>query len=1009
MNVTGTVVDANGERLPGVSILLKGTNTGTMTDMNGKFSIQVPSSDAILRFSYLGYESRHVKVDTKKMMNIVMKEQSTALDEVVVVGYQEVRRKDLTGSVAKANINDMLKTPITRFDQALAGRIAGVQVSSGEGGPGASFNIVVRGNNSLTQSNSPLFVIDGFPVEDAGAASINPADIESLDVLKDASATAIYGARGANGVVIITTKKGKIGKPVITYNGSVSLERLNNKLDLMDAYEFVRLQEELYSPSEMLEKYFSEGRTLESYRNIPDQYDWQDEVFRTAISTNHYLSISGGTADTRYNSSLSYVNQNGIIINSAYTRFQGRFSLDQRINSKLKINLNANYSRGITSGSSPSAASSSASSSFMYSVWGYRPVTYDGTDLRTALWDPDVNTANDYRFNPILSVRNEYRKNTQDDLVGNAFAEYTFIKGLKLKVSGGYRLKKRLNEAFNGSKTRYGNASRSEGVNASVRNYDDHGWLNENVLSYSKYINKKHNISALAGMTFQGNYSNMFRSDVQQIAHESLGMAGMDSGLPKLIESSIGENKLMSYLARFNYAFESKYYLTASFRADGSSKFSPKNRWGYFPSASVAWNFDKENFLKGIDWLNNGKLRLSWGQTGNNRVSDYAYMGSITPSMTYEYPFGETYYPGFRLTAIENPNLKWETTDQTNLGIDLSFLGERINFTADLYHKLTRNLLLYADLPYTTGFSKAYLNIGKMANRGIELTLETVNIKNRDFTWTSNFNISFNRSEVKELSGNQETLLSTVTFDNAYKTPSYIAKVGKPLGLMYGYIYEGTYKPEDFENGVLKSDIPTNGSERNMIHPGDARYKDINGDNKVDEKDQTIIGRGEPIHVGGFTNNFTYKNFDLNIFFTWSYGNDILNANRLIFENSLTKKETNMFASYADRWTPQNPQSNIPRAGDNSPRVFSSRVIEDGSYLRLKSVALGYTLPRKIARRCSLESARIFITGENLWTWTSYTGYDPEVSVRNSALTPGFDFSAYPRAYNFSLGVNLSF
>lgn len=1011
-NVTGTVVDQSGAGLPGVSILVKGTTKGTTTDVDGKFGISVPNGNAILRFTFLGFGAVEQKVDLKKPMTVVMKETSKDLDEVVVVGYQEVRRKDLTGAVGEANLGDILQTPVVSFDQALAGRIAGVQVSSNEGMPGSAFNIVIRGGNSITQDNSPLFVIDGFPVEDADAASLNPNDIESMNFLKDASATAIYGARGANGVVIITTKKGQIGKPKISYNGSFSVSTVTKKLELMDAYEFVKLQEEIQS--DLSSSYYSNGRTLESYRNYPDQFKWQDDIFRTAFTNNHYISLTGGTAETRYTASLSYLNQEGILLNSGYQRFQGRFSLDQRISPKLKVNINGNYARGITNGASPSVASSSATNSLFYSVWGYRPVSYDGTDLRTLLWDPTVPTNNDYRFNPILSLENEYRRLIQDDFQANAYAEYTFIPGLKLKVSGSYRLKKRQNEQFNNSKTRYGNATRSEGVNASVRHYDDHSWVNENVLNYSKVFKRKHNFSAMAAATFQGNYSNYFRNDVQNISHEDLGMAGMDNGIPILSESTIGENMLMSYLARVNYNYNSKYYITASFRADGSSKFSKENRWGYFPSASVAWSFNREDFMAPFeDWLSNGKLRLGWGATGNNRVSDFASLGQMTSKIAFEYPFGNSYQTAYKLTGLENKNLKWETTEQTNLGLDLGFFNDRVALTVDLYHKLTRDLLLQADLPYTTGYASTYLNVGKMQNRGLEITLETTNIQNKNFTWTTNFNIAFNQSKVKELSRNQETLLSTVTFDNAYSAePSYIAQVGKPLGLMYGYIYDGTYKYEDFDvsggNYTLKSNVPNNGNDRSTIQPGDAKYVDINGDGVVDDNDRTIIGRGQPIHTGGFTNNFKYKNFDLNIFFTWSYGNDILNANRLLFDNGLWKRETNMFASYADRWTPENPNSDIPRAA-SQPNVFSSRVIEDGSYLRLKSVTLGYNFPQRVLKKLTLSSARIFVSGENLWTWTSYTGYDPEVSVRNSALTPGFDYSAYPRAYNFSVGLNVSF
>ena len=1025
--VTGKVVDAMGE-LPGVSVVVKGTTNGTVTGLDGSFKLDNVKPADIVQFSFIGYKTQEIKVGSQKIFNITLQEDAQALGEVVITaGYGDIKRKDFTGSAGKANMVDMMKAPIASFDQALAGRIAGVQVSSNEGMPGSTFNIVVRGNNSLTQSNSPLYVIDGFPVEDANAASINPADIESLDILKDASATAIYGARGANGVVIITTKKGTAGKATVTYNGSFSVQKIINTIDMMDAYEFVKLQGEVRSKAEMESTWFSNypwkddngvKRDLEFYRNLPTdvkQYDWQDKIFRSALTHNHYASLNGGKEGTRYSASLSYMNQEGIITNSDFERYQGRVSLDQRISDKFKVNLNANYTRAITNGTSPSSTVSSATSSLMYSVWGYRPVTYDNADLENSLFDPAVDSSNDYRFNPILNQREEYRKRIEDNLVANTFVEYTILPGFKAKVSAGYRLKNVTNEQFNNSKTRYGNPTRSEGVNASMGTTENRSWLNENTLTYVKTFNKKHNLNALAGITFQGDYYKYYYMKVQQITNEALGMSGMDEGTPSKVESSLSESKLMSYLARVNYNYDSKYYLTASFRADGSSKFVGNNRWGYFPSASVAWNFNREAFLeKASSWLSNGKLRLSWGMTGNNRVGDFAALAKLYSNITTEYVFNNSYYPGYALSALANKDLKWETTDQVNLGFDLGFFDDRINLTVDVYHKLTRDLLLNADLPYSTGFSSAYKNIGKMQNRGLEITLETQNIKTKDFTWSTNFNISFNRGKIKELNAGQETLLSTVSFDNGYQTPSYIAQVGQPVGLMYGFVYDGTYKYEDFDKTasgdyILKANIPNNGGDRTAIKPGTAKYKDINGDGVVNDNDRTIIGRGHPIHTGGFTNNFTYKDFDLSIFFQWSYGNNIINANRLIFENGEPRKETNMFASYINRWTPENPNSDIPAVRGQGPKVFSSRVIEDGSYLRLKTISLGYNVPAKALKKCSLSSARIFISGENLLTFTSYSGYDPEVSVRNSALTPGFDYSAYPRAYNFSVGLNIGF
>lgn len=1017
IKIRGSVVDANNEPIPGVTIQVKGQSLGTVTDLNGAFGLKVPSRNSILVLSFVGFETKEIRVGNTENFNIIMEEESQQLDEVVVsAGYTEIKRRDFTGSYSKVNMGEILKAPVVSFDQALAGRVAGVQVTSNEGGPNSQFSIVIRGNNSLTQSNEPLYVVDGFPLENA--ESIDPNNIENIDILKDASATAIYGARGANGVVIITTKKGQIGKPLISYKGSVSMYKISKTMDLLDGYEFAKLQSELQSEAIMNRTYFSplpDGtpRDLEWYATCP-YVNWQDEVFRLAFMQNHYASISGGSDNTKYNSSLSYLKQEGIIENSDYSRFQGRLNLEHKITNKLKFNTIVDYTRGINNGTSPSATVSSASSALLYSVWGYRPVTYDDVDLRTELIDPDVDRSNDYRFNPIVSLAERYSRNYSDNLGANGSLEYTIIKGLKLKSTIGYRLNKTLSEGFNNSRTQSGYALSSNGVNASIGLNEKSSWLNENIVTYETRLKKSHNMNFLAGATFQELDIKSYNASVNHISDESLGMSALDLGTPNRVSSSASIAKLMSYLVRFNYNYKAKYYLTASFRADGSSKLSKNNRWGYFPSASLAWNFTRESFMKSLKWWNNGKLRLSWGITGNNRVSDFASYSTIYSGTSSEYTFGNSYVPGYYIDTLGNENLKWETTTQINLGLDLGFLDNRINLVFDAYLKNTDDLLLNADIPTTTGFSKVYKNIGKMRNSGIELTLETTNVKTKDFMWKSSFNISFNRSEVVALNDNQRTLYGFAHFNNGYDTPNYIAQIGKPVGMMYGYIYEGTYKYDDFnkygDTYILKPTEPTNGDLRENIQPGAPKYKDINGDGKIDENDKTIIGNGHPVHIGGFTNTFTYKNFDLSIFFQWSYGNDIYNANRIMFERG-TSKNTNQFASYADRWSPENPESDIPAAGNNKSLqgVHSSRVVEDGSFLRLKNVSLSYTLPRKHISKWHVKSAKIFLSGENLLTFTSYSGMDPEVSVRNSSLTPGFDYSAYPRAYNFSFGVNLSF
>lgn len=898
-------------------------------------------------------------------------------------------------------------------------------------------NIVIRGNNSLTQDNSPLYVIDGFPVEDAAIAStINPSDIESLDILKDASATAIYGARGANGVVIITTKKGKVGKAQITYDGSVTMQHVTRTIPMMDAYEFVKLQAETYpasianSTGGYLMEYQGKQWTLEDYRDI-FQYDWQDEILRTALQHNHNIRITGGTEGVRYNASVSYYNQDGILLNSGYERFQARANTVVK-RDKLDISLTTNYSRSIQTGSTPSETSYSGMNNLFYSVWGYRPVTYPNKSMESLLndvMDEAIDSSNDYRFNPIRSLKEEYRKYYINNLQMNGYVSYEFIKGLKLKVSGGYTYDARKNDQFNNSNTRYGGPTSTDKVNAQIIRNERLTWLNENTLTYQTNIKKKHFFNSLIGITFQNSDYEYYSLKSTHIPNESLGMAGMADGTLSSSSSLKSSWAMMSYLARLNYNYKSKYYATASFRADGSSKFSKKHRYGYFPSGSLAWNFMEEEFMAPIKKVvGAGKLRVSWGLTGNNRIGEYDYYallqmlkekqgdyisnGSIPSGV---YPFdNDMSSVGMVPVSLPNEDLKWETTEQWNVGLDLSFFDERLNFTADVYRKTTRDLLLEASLPLVSGYYSATKNIGKVRNDGLELSLSTVNIKTKDFTWTSDFNIAFNKNEVLELAENQLSLTTAAKFDQNYNSqPSYIAKVGLPMGMMYGYLYEGTYKYDDFiksgNSYTLKDNVPYFSSEANT-QPGMPKYKDINGDGVIDSNDRTIIGRGLPIHTGGFTNSFAYKGFDLSIFFQWSYGNDIMNANRLFFENAGGKKDLNQFASYANRWTPDNPDSDIPAATKSaSNNVISSRIIEDGSYLRLKTVTLGYTFPKTLIAKAKLSNARVYLAAQNLWTWTSYSGYDPEVSIRNSALTPGLDFSSYPRAFTLSFGVNLGF
>lgn len=1022
-NISGKVVDALGE-LAGVSVVVKGTGNGTITDMTGEFKLSGVKPDDVLQLSFIGYKTQLIKVGKQTRFNITMVEDAQTLDEVqvVAVGYGDVRRRDLTGSIGSADMKDLIKTPVSNITENLAGRIAGVQVSSSDGGPGDNFSIVIRGAGSLTGSTAPLYVVDGFPSETSGLSALNPNDIESIDILKDASATAIYGARGANGVVIITTKKGGAGKPTITYNGSFKISTVKNKPEMMDAYEFVTLQQEIMGDGEDFQNNYLTDLypTVEDYRNAPS-YDWQDYIYRTALSHSHHVSLTGGANNLKYTTSLSYDDTQGVIINSGIKRYQGRANLTQTVNDKLKIDFNANYSSNVQDGPTVSTSTTSMSTAYMYSVWSFRPVSPTGSDLLNQMYDEGVNMTEDYRFNPVLSARNEYRHKTTNDMSFNVGAEYELIKNLKLKVTAGYTARDYKNEEFNGSQTRTGNShpsnTQSKGINAYLYQSESRSYLNENTLTYQ--LNKKsHSFNALVGMSVQKNTSYIHSITTEQISNESFGMAGLDKGSNPTVTSSKGENKLFSYFGRINYNYDSRYYLTATMRADGSSKFAKGHRWGYFPSGSVAWAFQREAFVSdNLHWLSNGKLRFSYGQTGNNRIGNYDYMAHlVTSDDVYKYPWNGEFTQGYVLSSMFNELLKWETTEQFDLGLDLGFLDGRINLTMDYYVKTTKDLLLDADIAASSGFSSATLNVGKLRNKGFELTLETTNIKNKDFTWTSNFNIAFNNNEIIALNSGQPYMTSYISWDNKYRTmPAYISKVGESAGKMYGFVYEGTYKYDDFNTSVgangetvytIKDGIP---HYQSNPQPGDPKYKDLTGEGEINDDDKTAIGNGQPKHTGGFSNNFTYKNFDLNIFLQWSYGNDILNANRMVFENPSSKQNTNMFATYTNRWTPENPESNMPRARAEGSAEYSSLYVENGSYLKLKNISLGYNFGPRVLDRLGISAARIYLAAENIATFTHYSGSDPEVSTRNSVLTPGFDWSAYPRAFSMSFGLNVTF
>lgn len=718
--ITGKVTDSKNEPLVGVTIEVKESKKTTISDAYGNFKISLGPNDKMINFTYIGFEPKAIVIGTQKELKVVLSESVAQMNEVVVIGYGTVQRKDLTGSVGTVNIADLQKAPVKTFDEALGGRVAGVQVTSSEGQPGSGIDITIRGNNSITQSNYPLFVIDGFPVENAGDQAVNPLntidpnDIESIDVLKDASATAIYGARGANGVIIVTTKRGKIGAPVISYNAYYGIQENNKRLNSLNPYEFVKLQWEIDSVKTK-GLYLKDGKTLDSYKEIKG-INWEDQVTRIAPMSNHYLNLAGGSGKTRYSATLSYTGQDGVLINSGFKRTLGKFVLDQEINDKLKVGFNASYSNVQNYGTPTSTSGYVNETNMLFSVWSFRPVAVDPKlDLISEPIDPEVEQGANNTFNPVLTAKNELRENYGNSLNANGFIEYNLNKHLKFRFTGGYSSGIREYDVFNGQYSRAGFISNNS-VSGSKTFYKNNGWQNSNTVTYSRRLNKSHYFDAMVGFTAEAGYSEAFGASAILLPNESLGLNGLDEGTPNLITSYGSEWKMASFLGRVNYKLFDRFLFTATIRADGSSRFQGKNVWGYFPSAAAAWQMEKESFMKNIPQISTSKLRISWGVTGNNAVSNFASYPAMAPVNTdagnfYNnnpgYTYGGNYQLGLANISIGNPDLKWESTSQIDIGYNLGLFKDRLMFEADVYEKRTSDLLLNADMSPNTGYYRS--------------------------------------------------------------------------------------------------------------------------------------------------------------------------------------------------------------------------------------------------------------------------------------------------------------
>lgn len=1024
ITVNGKVTDVNKQPLNGVSVSVRGTNLGTITNKDGSYSISNVDENATLEFRSIGYKTQQIAINKRLIVNAILIENTSVLDEVIVTGYTTTARRDLTGSVGSVSITDLQKAPVRSFEEALAGRVAGVQVTSQSGRPGSATDIVIRGIGSISQSNRPLFVIDGFPMENPDNSLIDPDNIEAIDILKDASATALYGARGSNGVVVITTKKGQPGAPKINYHGYYGINQPTKYLQLMTPYQFVQAQAELSSITTMPNYYLLNGKTLDDYRDV-EGVDFQDALLRTGGQQNQSINVSGGTNDTQYSLSGNFFTQEGIIVNSAYRRYQLRSTIDQKIGKKVKVGANVAYTTSLIKGENPQTGN--GPNSVFNRVFTYRPISWGGQDesLSTELYDPEIDNTNtliNYLANPVINQRNIIRNTTDANIYANAYLDYNITPHLKFTSRGSVSTTFRRYETFNGSNTASGGFWSPSGINGSTYHYRWDYYGNSNLLTYTNSFKKKHFITVVVATDIQKAESRSFGYVATQIPDESLGLSGLDAGTISVpTTDAISESTMASLIGSLSYNYKGKYYFTGNFRADGSSKFVGDNKWGYFPSAAIKWRFNREKLFSKAKWLSDGSLRFSYGTTGNNRVGDfdtYARINFNNPLILN----GVVQPLSAVISSLQNPLLRWEKTVSTNLGLDLAFLKDRINFTVDLYDRSTKDLLYNTPLPYSTGFTTAIRNIASISNRGAEFTLGAKIVQNKSFSYTTSINTSLNRNRLTSLSDPTESaILTSVGWEALFGSiPSYIAKVGGPLGQMYGLVADGLYQYKDFDrlpNGTftLKPNMPGSiYSSGSIVQPGDNKFVDINKDGIINDDDKVVIGNGYPLLYGGWSNNFQYKNFDVNLFFQWSYGNDVVNANRIWFSNGLGiatrytfMPAQNAFAEYANRWTPSNQNTDIPKM-NRASQVISSQFIEDGSFIRLKTLNVGYTLPAKFLSKYKISRLRVYIATNNIFTLTRYKGYDPELSAYQTALTPGVDYSTYPRPLTITAGLNLS-
>lgn len=959
ISVKGIVVDNSNEPMIGVSILEKGTSNGTVTDLDGNFSLNVKSGSYLI-VSYVGFKSQEVKASSR--LSIVLEEDSEVLNEVVVIGYGSVKRKDVTTAISSVSTKDLEKRPIISAVQAMQGKAAGVSVMQPNGQPGAGFSVRVRGTTSMNGSNNPLYVVDGVPMTDINFLSAN--DIETMQILKDASSAAIYGSLAANGVIMITTKQGASGKPKVAFNAHVGITQVNNKITSLNTEQYRELMDEI--------------GIIQLPENLTDQTDWFDETYQNGVTQNYQVSMSGGNDRLKYFLSAGYVDEQGVIDVAYYKRYNFRSNIENQVNSWLNIGANISYSdysgNGIISGTGANR--------------GGLILSIINTPTYAPIWDPE--NPNQYNNNfyganitsPLENMaRSENNKSSNNRLIATGKATITFLPELKFTSTISMNRKYSHSTSFlDPVKTTVGR--QSYGTGSDNRSMDTQ-IIFDNVLSFDKQF-KKHGLSVMLGSSWTESYwsqSYMSGSHYYDDQIQTLNAANKISW--DGTGTSASAWAISSYFSRLSYNYDSKYLLTVNMRADGSSKLHPDHRWGIFPSFSAAWRISSEKFMKGIEWIDDLKLRGGWGQTGNQSgLGDYAYLQRYN-IQRQEWWHEDNLNPLPILTQanLRTPDLTWETTTQSNIGLDLTVLKNRLTFSMDFYYKKTKDMLMYVTLPSgAAAVNSISRNEGKMENKGLEITINSRNFVG-EFSWDTDFNISFNRNRLTEL----ELTKIYTTASTSEKVSENVVRnePGRPLGGFYGYISEGV-DPET----------------------GDLIYKDLNGDGNVTDSDRTYIGDPNPDFTFGLTNTFSYKGFSLNILLQGSYGNDVYNASRMETEGMYDAK--NQSTRVLNRWRIPGQITDVPRAGFNIKN--STYFVEDGSYLRLKDLTFSYNFDGKWLKRLGMSRIQPYFTATNLLTWTSYSGMDPEVNQwGDSGSVQGIDWGTYPQSRSYVFGVNVEF